>query len=143
VLSSSGCQHVSDLRQISHLVAVPPFHVFTIPVQHAQPLRSGSPCYIMPRFEEKGFLDALARFQITQTIVVPPIMMALSSAVSSSDFCWWVMRHRWNATTAVHEIVVESQDRASVWNDRSWMGNHVARSRKRYDRKCRSPTTRR
>jgi acyl-coenzyme A synthetase/AMP-(fatty) acid ligase len=38
----------------------------------------------MPRFEEKGFLDALARFQITQTIVVPPIMMALSKCEDPS-----------------------------------------------------------
>jgi acyl-coenzyme A synthetase/AMP-(fatty) acid ligase len=32
----------------------------------------------MPRFEETGFLDALEKFRVTQTIVVPPILMALS-----------------------------------------------------------------
>lgn len=32
----------------------------------------------MPRFEEHGFLNALETFRITQTVVVPPILMALS-----------------------------------------------------------------
>lgn len=39
----------------------------------------------MPRFEEKGFLHALATFQITQTIVVPPIMMALSKCEDATQ----------------------------------------------------------
>ena len=32
----------------------------------------------MPRYEEQAFLDALEKFRITHTIVVPPILIALS-----------------------------------------------------------------
>ena len=59
-------------------MVLPPFHLFLVPIQHTNPLRQGNPCYVMPRFEETTFLHALKTFQITQTIVVPPIMMALS-----------------------------------------------------------------
>ncbi|KAL2069334.1 hypothetical protein VTL71DRAFT_15672 [Oculimacula yallundae] len=60
------------------LIALPPFHVFTIPLQHAVPLRTGAPAYIMPRFEEEVFVSSIEKFGITHTIVVPPIMMTLS-----------------------------------------------------------------
>ncbi|KAG4430845.1 hypothetical protein IFR05_013679 [Cadophora sp. M221] len=65
-------------REIKSLIALPPFHVFTIPLQHVVPLRTGTPTYIMPRFEEATFVGAIERFGITHTIVVPPIMMTLS-----------------------------------------------------------------
>jgi len=64
--------------KLSNLIAIPPFHVFTIPVQHALPLRQGTPTYIMPRFETQGFVDALQKYNITHTAVVPPILMALA-----------------------------------------------------------------
>lgn len=54
-----------------------------MPVQHALPIRTGSPAYIMPRFEERGFVRALGEFEITQTVVVPPILMALSKRSSA------------------------------------------------------------
>jgi acyl-coenzyme A synthetase/AMP-(fatty) acid ligase len=38
----------------------------------------------MPRFEENGFLEALVKFRITQTVVVPPILMALSKCQDTS-----------------------------------------------------------
>ncbi|CAL3964357.1 unnamed protein product [Diplocarpon coronariae] len=68
----------ADCRQISSLIAIPPFHVFTMPVQHALPLRTGTPAYIMPRFEDERFAGALREFEISHAIVVPPILMALS-----------------------------------------------------------------
>ncbi|KAK0110159.1 hypothetical protein ONS95_002810 [Cadophora gregata] len=64
--------------EVKSLIALPPFHVFTMPLQHAVPLRTGYPAYIMPRFEESSFVSAIDTFGITHTIVVPPIMMALS-----------------------------------------------------------------
>jgi acyl-coenzyme A synthetase/AMP-(fatty) acid ligase len=39
--------------------------------------------YIMPRFEERGFVSAITSFHITQTITVPPILMALSKYSNS------------------------------------------------------------
>ncbi|CZT12351.1 related to acyl-CoA synthetase [Rhynchosporium graminicola] len=65
----------NDMRS---LIALPPFHVFTIPLQHAVPLRTGCPAYIMPRFEENLFVNTIKKVGITHTIVVPPIMMTLA-----------------------------------------------------------------
>lgn len=63
---------------VKSLIALPPFHVFTMPLQHAVPLRTGYPAYIMPRFKEATFVSAIEKFGITHAIVVPPIMMTLS-----------------------------------------------------------------
>src|SRR5438045_314301 len=49
-----------------------------MPVQHTLPLRTCSPAIIMPRFDESGFIRALGEFRVTQTVVVPPILMALT-----------------------------------------------------------------
>lgn len=49
-----------------------------MPVQHALPIRTCTAAYIMPRFEEKGFIRTLGRFKITQALAVPPILMALT-----------------------------------------------------------------
>ncbi|RDW71713.1 hypothetical protein BP5796_07747 [Coleophoma crateriformis] len=64
----------------SQLIAIPPFHVLTIPNQHAFPLRQGAPCYIMPRYEQEGFMNAVDKFSISMTTVVPPILMSLSKS---------------------------------------------------------------
>ena len=53
-----------------------------MPVQHALPLRTGTPAYIMPRFEESEFVCALEQFKITHTVLVPPILMSLSDQPS-------------------------------------------------------------
>ena len=50
-----------------------------IPIQHALPLRSGCPTYVMPRFHSSSFIEALQKYEITHTVVVPPILMALSN----------------------------------------------------------------
>jgi acyl-CoA synthetase (AMP-forming)/AMP-acid ligase II len=71
--------------KLSTLVPIPPFHVFTIPVQHSLPLRKGTPTYIMPRFEAQGFLDALQKFKITHVLLVPPLLMTLAHCSESSQ----------------------------------------------------------
>jgi acyl-coenzyme A synthetase/AMP-(fatty) acid ligase len=61
-------------------VALPPFHVFLIPIQHAIPLRTGSTSYIMPRYEPYAFVKAIQQFRISRTVIVPPILTSLSKA---------------------------------------------------------------
>jgi len=73
--------------KLSTLVAIPPFHVFMIPIQHALPLRNGSPTYIMPRFHGPIFIEALQKYEITHTVVVPPILMALSKCSMNDLQC--------------------------------------------------------
>jgi acyl-coenzyme A synthetase/AMP-(fatty) acid ligase len=38
----------------------------------------------MPRFEAQGFIDAVEKFRIAHTLVVPPIMLALANCEESS-----------------------------------------------------------
>lgn len=38
----------------------------------------------MSRFEGKGFMDTLEEFKITHTVMVPPILMALSKCLEAS-----------------------------------------------------------
>jgi acyl-coenzyme A synthetase/AMP-(fatty) acid ligase len=66
--------------QDSYLLALPPFHVFLIPIQHAIPLRTGCASYIMPRYEPQLFVKTIAEFRISRTVMVPPILTSLSKA---------------------------------------------------------------
>lgn len=70
--------------KVSTLISIPPFHVFTIPVQHALPLKRGAPVYIMPRFETGQFLNTIEKFKIPHIIVVPPLLMTLAQSSESS-----------------------------------------------------------
>ncbi|TVY75745.1 Acyl-CoA ligase [Lachnellula suecica] len=67
------------------LVVTPPFHVFTAPIQHGIPLKRGTPCYIMPRYEEAGFLNAIETFGITRTVIVPPLLPALGDTATQAQ----------------------------------------------------------
>jgi acyl-CoA synthetase (AMP-forming)/AMP-acid ligase II len=71
------------VEQISYLIAVPPFHLFTIPVQHALPLRNNMIIYTLSRFEETFFVKAIETFNISRTMAVPPILLALSKYPAS------------------------------------------------------------
>ena len=69
--------------QRSYLVVLPPFHAFTVPVQHALPLRNNIAIFILPRFEEASFVKAIETFKIHATMAVPPILLALSKQPAS------------------------------------------------------------
>lgn len=67
-------------------MALPPFHVFLIPIQHAIPLRTGCSSYVMPRYEPQLFVKAIAEFRISRTVMVPPILKSLSTvALATKD----------------------------------------------------------
>lgn len=75
VLMLTGSDH---LRNRSVLITTPPFHAFTIPLQHLLPLATGNPCYVLQRFDIQDFLFSCQRFTITETAIVPLIMTALA-----------------------------------------------------------------
>jgi 4-coumarate--CoA ligase len=60
-----------------HLYTLPMFHVATVPLVHAGPLRAGGVAYIMRRFELEPFLAALERHKITYLGMVPPLVIAI------------------------------------------------------------------
>ncbi len=63
--------------EIRNLYSLPMFHVATVPLVHAGPLRAGSTCYIMRRFELEAYLAAIERHKITMLGMVPPLVIAV------------------------------------------------------------------
>ena len=51
------------------------FHAFTSPLANISALRYGVKTFIMPRFKEYLFLHTISSFGITETAVVPPILV--------------------------------------------------------------------
>lgn len=42
-------------------------------------IRSGIPTYVMRRYDETVFLDSIAKYQVTETGLVPPVIIRLLS----------------------------------------------------------------
>ncbi|KAI9801312.1 MAG: hypothetical protein M1833_002882 [Piccolia ochrophora] len=61
--------------QVRRLLCLPQFHVFCAPMAFIAPLREGAVTYIMPRFNMEKYLGAVRRFEITETMMVPPMMI--------------------------------------------------------------------
>ncbi len=60
------------------------FHTAIGPYTHVSTLRSGRESYIMKRFALREFLEHTKRFQMTSMIIVPPMVVAIVNAASSS-----------------------------------------------------------
>uniref|UniRef100_A0A093XTW5 Putative acyl-coenzyme A synthetase n=1 Tax=Talaromyces marneffei PM1 TaxID=1077442 RepID=A0A093XTW5_TALMA len=62
---------------ISRLIPLPLFHIGCGPVSNTSALRAGVPTYIMRRFEVTKYFHYVQKYQITDLMVVPPIVVAL------------------------------------------------------------------
>ncbi|OBT57294.1 hypothetical protein VE04_03449 [Pseudogymnoascus sp. 24MN13] len=74
------CQIQTDRKmpyEVSRLCCLPPFPAYAAPSQHGMPLKTGSPCYIMPRYDGNAVLDAVEKYQITEVLLVPPMVLSL------------------------------------------------------------------
>jgi len=63
--------------QISQLICLPVFHTFAGNAAFVLPLRCGIPTYFLPRFRLHEYVDVVERHQITDTLVVPPMISSL------------------------------------------------------------------
>ncbi|RMJ23667.1 AMP-binding enzyme [Aspergillus sp. HF37] len=63
--------------RISRAVALPIFHASAAPAAHISTLKSGSPAYVMRRFDLEEFLVTMEKYQITDLTMVPPIAIAI------------------------------------------------------------------
>ncbi|ELR05709.1 hypothetical protein GMDG_07552 [Pseudogymnoascus destructans 20631-21] len=63
--------------EVSRLCCLPPFPAYAAPSQHGMPLKTGSPCYVMPRYDGNSVLDAVEKYQITEVLLVPPMVLSL------------------------------------------------------------------
>lgn len=69
---------------MTFLVALPTFHAAIAPLVHIGALRSGYIMYIMRRFELPRYFDLINQYNITDLIVVPPILHALITSTHPS-----------------------------------------------------------
>ena len=65
--------------QSRRLATLPFFHAFGSALVLVDALRHGCPTYIMRRFQQRQFLDAVERFNITETAMVPPLLLGMLS----------------------------------------------------------------
>jgi acyl-CoA synthetase (AMP-forming)/AMP-acid ligase II len=61
---------------MSRIVAVPMFHAAAAPSTHFGTIKSGTVNYIMRRFDLKEYLEASAKYQVTDMVLVPPLIVA-------------------------------------------------------------------
>ena len=80
------CEAIRDDTQKPYeqvrLLTVPIFHAFASPLANINGLRNGVLTYLMPRFQQTEFLDTIERFQVTETALVPPILLKFLSSPS-------------------------------------------------------------
>lgn len=57
------------------LLSVPFFHAFASPLANILSLRDGVTTYIQSRFNEVEFLEAVERYHVTESALVPPIIL--------------------------------------------------------------------
>jgi acyl-CoA synthetase (AMP-forming)/AMP-acid ligase II len=81
--------------QVIRLLSVPFFHAFALPLALISAIRDGATTIIMSRFEKKQFLKLLSQYQVTETAVVPPLLLAFLSysleeklPLSSLELAW-------------------------------------------------------
>jgi len=61
---------------VRRMFCLPMFHVATFPAAHTTTLKDGHASYVMRRFELEGFLKNIEKYQITDLIMVPPVVIA-------------------------------------------------------------------
>ncbi|KAF2674023.1 AMP-binding enzyme [Microthyrium microscopicum] len=62
---------------VRRLTALPPFHAFASPIVPAS-IHMRVPVYIMRRFDMSAFLAHLEQYQISETYLAPPVIVALA-----------------------------------------------------------------
>lgn len=62
------------------------FHTFAAPLSHLAPLREGHTTYIMPRFSNTQFINIVERFNITEVLLVPPMIVKFVTSPGPKSF---------------------------------------------------------
>lgn len=63
--------------EVSRLISLPLFHSFGASFVQISAFHYNEPTYIMRRFSAEGFIQALKRFKITETAVVPAMLASI------------------------------------------------------------------
>ena len=68
-------ERVQPPYEFKTMVALPMFHAAIAPLTHTSALRAGYSLYIMRRFELDSFWSGVAKFRVTDLLIVPPIVV--------------------------------------------------------------------
>lgn len=71
-------EHDAKIAKARLLCFLPMYHAMGQTIFIANALLSGTPVYIMPKFDFIGMLEYVQKFRITELILVPPIMVRLA-----------------------------------------------------------------
>lgn len=77
---------VQHVLMTLRLIFLPMFHTFAAPLSHLAPLREGHTTYIMPRFSMSQFINAVEHFDITEVLLVPPMIVSFVTSTSPKTF---------------------------------------------------------
>lgn len=67
----------ANQKKERRLVPMPLYHMAVIPTVHFSALRNGVKTFLMRRFELQKFLRNIAKYEITELVLVPPMVMAI------------------------------------------------------------------
>ncbi|CAO2657301.1 Nn.00g034270.m01.CDS01 [Neocucurbitaria sp. VM-36] len=70
-------EHFPRPYTLKRIVPLPMFHAAVAPSTHISALRAGTPQVVMRRYDPSAFLDNVERHNITDLIVVPPVVTSL------------------------------------------------------------------
>lgn len=79
-------EHWPRNYEVKQLLPLPFFHAAAGPRTLFSPLKSGNETYTMRRFELEPFLQGIEKFQITDLLMVPPIVIAIIMSPASKKY---------------------------------------------------------
>jgi acyl-CoA synthetase (AMP-forming)/AMP-acid ligase II len=85
----SLCQNAAAHRVAEDDVVVavlPLFHIYGMQMTLNLALRAGATVVTMPRFDLRGFLRTVERYQVTRAELVPPILLTLAKDPAVADY---------------------------------------------------------
>ena len=81
------------------------FHGFAFPLAHALPLFQGTPTYVMRRFDLEKFLAYVMQYQITETAIVPTIIVTVLKHPSKAPAALRSLRTVWCAGSPLVQTI--------------------------------------
>lgn len=67
----------TSLTSDVHLTFLPFSHMYALALDVVHTFAAGTTLVILPRFEERAFFEAVQKYKITWSLVVPPILITL------------------------------------------------------------------
>jgi len=76
---------------------VPFFHAFAVPLALVSAIRDGATTIVMPRFDKREYLSLLHQYHVTETAIVPPLVLAFLSYTFEEKLLLRTLKLAWCA----------------------------------------------